>query len=254
MRFSIGRIGIALGSGVLMAGGITWWTQFGQVAKAEQTAPILVVKEAVAVNEPIAARHLGVENRPLQYIPPGALQSVGQALERRTRAALAPGDIIIEEKLARKGEIPSTILQVPAGKRAMAVGVDEVVGVAGFVQPGSLVDVIGVFQVDNEPFSKVILQNVTVLAVAQQQSLPDQPEAKVTSSVTLAVSPSEAEKLILAAERGKVRLAMRSPHETDQVTTAGSNPSTLAGVPKAKPRPAAARPVERQRPAPRPAP
>ncbi|MNL37694.1 hypothetical protein D3C87_1598540 [compost metagenome] len=147
---------------------------------------------------------------------------------------MGAGDPITDEKLLEPGEAAMTALPIPKGKRAVTVKVDEVVGVAGFIQPNSIVDVIGTWDVEGTPHSKVILQQLQVLAVAQEAGKPDESKARVTSSVTLAVTPAEAEKIILSTERGSIRLAMRSPEESSQVTTAGITPAALSGV-RAKP-------------------
>jgi pilus assembly protein CpaB len=88
--------------------------------------------------------------------------------------------------------------------------------------------------------SKVILQKIQVLATAQNYEKSDETEAKVVSSATLAVTPQESEILILASDRGKIRLAMRSPREEAQIKTSGASPEFFAG-PRPKPAPVAAR-------------
>ncbi|MNL13818.1 hypothetical protein D3C87_1347370 [compost metagenome] len=106
---------------------------------------------------------------------------------------------------------------------------------AGFVQPGSLVDVVGTLDIDNQPVSKVLLQKIQVLAIAQDYEKKEEQEAKVVSSATLAVTPQESEVLILAADRGKIRLAMRSANEAEDVKTSGVTPETLTAGKKSAP-------------------
>lgn len=233
MRFNVQRIILAIVAGGLTAGGLTIWGTSKQ-AKAEPLGTVLIVKQAIKAAEPIKPEFLAVESRPLQYIPKNALRSVGETADLRARWDLVPGDTLLAEKLASEKELGASPLKIPEGKRAVSLAVDEVVGVAGFVQPGTIVDVIAVIAVGNEqPISKVVLQNVPILAVAQSDKTPDDdPQAKISSSVTLAVTPGEAEKLVLASERGKIRLAMRSPDETAEVKTNGSNPDSLRGVVK----------------------
>ncbi len=94
-----------------------------------------------------------------------------------------------------------------------------------------MVDVIAVLAIGGLPVSRLVLQNVEVLAVAQDPARrPDgERKARVSSSVTLAVTPEEAEKLVLATERGKIRLALRSQGETSLVRTQGYSPESLGG-------------------------
>lgn len=261
MRLGAKRLALALAAGGLTAGGLTWWHGASKAASAEPMGTVLVVKKRIGATEALRPEHFAVEARPARYIPPNAVTSAAALAERSARWDLVPGDILLEDKLYAKGEA-SAPLRIPDGKRAVAVAVDEVVGVAGFVQPGSLVDVIAVVAVDNNPVSKLVLQNVPILAVAQEDEAPEHRKksrgARISSSVTLAVTPAEAEKLVLATERGKIRLAMRAPDETAVVQTAGSSPASLQGVPrKSAPRPAAAWPKARKERAarpPRPAP
>ncbi len=243
MRFNARRVILAIAAGGLTAGGLTFWGA-GKQATAEPVATVLVVTKDIKASEPIKPEFLAVESRPLKYVPANALRSVGETAEMFARWNLVVGDVLLAEKLATKADLGGAPLKIPEGKRAISVAVDEVVGVAGFVQPGTVVDVIAVIAVGSEqPVSKVVLQNVPILAVAQNDETPgDDSKAKISSSVTLAVTPNEAEKLVLATERGKIRLAMRSPDETVEVKTAGSNPDSLRGVARApaprKPRPA----------------
>lgn len=248
MKFDAKRILLALASGGITAGALVWWRGAGSAASAEPMGTVLIVKQRISASEVIAAEDLKVEPRPARFIPANAVTSVGMAVNRRPRWDLVPGDIVLQDKLYGTGEFGP--LRIPAGKRAVALAVDEVVGVAGFVQPGSLVDVIAVLQVNDEPVSKLVLQGVPVLAVAQDDATPDDkdPGARISSSVTLAVTPAEAEKLVLATERGKIRLAMRSPDERGVVQTSGSNPESLQGIArKAPPRQPTSRPPAPQR-------
>jgi Flp pilus assembly protein CpaB len=103
------------------------------------------------------------------------------------------------------------VAKIPDGYRAVAIQVDEIVGVGGFVKPGARVDVVIVMtgQSKNQNISRVILQNVEVLAVGQETEMGSQ-GAAVTRSVTVLVRPEDASKLHLASTKGKLRLALRS--------------------------------------------
>ena len=114
-------------------------------------------------------------------------------------------------------------LLIPAGMRAMSVPVDEVSDIAGFVTPHSRVDVLvavagtGPSEVS---FSRIVLQNIEVLAVAQEiEHAKDEPQ--VVKVVTLLVTPADAEKLTLASREGLLRLAMRNYSDSKIVATSG---------------------------------
>lgn len=246
------RVLPAMAIGLLISGGL--YVYAGEKRASVPKVPtgmILVATEHLTANTPIKPTDFKVEAMPVRYIPAGAISSPDVAVGRQLKWDLVPGDFLLEEKLAKPGESAVAALPIPQGKRAVTIKVDEFVGVAGFVQPSSIVDVIATWDEDRSAHSKVILQNIKVLAVAQDMQRPDDPKAKVTSSVTLAVTPAEAEKIVLATERGSIRLAMRSAQETVVVKTNGITPALLTGLaPKpvrVKPVPA---PVVQKKPAP----
>ena len=94
--------------------------------------------------------------------------------------------------------------------RAVSVRVNDVVGVAGFLLPGNRVDVVAAYRDRQDTLSETVVQNVKVLAVDQSAS-NDKNEPVVVRAVTLEVSPTDAEKLILAEQRGSIQLALRNP-------------------------------------------
>jgi pilus assembly protein CpaB len=114
-------------------------------------------------------------------------------------------------------------LLIPPGMRAMSVPVDEVADIAGFVQPHTHVDILAAVSGSgpgDSPFSRIVLQNVEVIAVAQEiERIKDEPI--VVKVVTLLVSPQDAEKLSLASREGTLRLAMRNYGDNKIVTTSG---------------------------------
>jgi pilus assembly protein CpaB len=118
----------------------------------------------------------------------------------------------------------------------MTVKVDDVVGVSGFVMPGSYVDVIAVVTPVNPteaaqgPISKIVLQNIKVLASGAKLDSPqDQRQPNETKAVTLQVTPQQAEKLVLAASEGRLQLVMRNYGDQEDAATTGANKATLLG-------------------------
>lgn len=237
------RLVIAAGLGLATSGAMFVYVNgLNQRADAgEPQGPVVIAKTAIAPNSKITGNELAVETRPTKFIPQGALTNPDALVGRVAKIEVATGEPLMESKLVLPGQENQTVLPVPTGMRAVTVAVDEVVGVAGFVQPGMIVDVISTMDVDSKAVTKFLLQKVKVLACAQDSKHKDDPEAKVVSSATLAVTPQDAEKLILAADRGKIRLAMRDPKETADAKTSGATAESLMGVPKkvivaAKPR------------------
>lgn len=143
-------------------------------------------------------------------------------VEGRVAAQFIPaGQPIVQGLLAPKGTLPGLAVRIPHGMRAVSVQVDESAGVAGWLRPGSRVDVIAVMTgrtgADNETISKLILQNVEILAVGQDSGAAKNDSAtSLAKTVTLAVTPTDMPGLHLATSKGKIRLAMRS--QTDDST------------------------------------
>lgn len=228
------RFLVATGFGLLASGAMFAYVNGNnQRADAgEPQAPVLIAKTAIDPNLSITPDQVSVESRPKRFIPDGALANPDLAVGRVPKIDVATGEPILESQLYVRGHEAETILPVPEGMRAVTVAVDEVVGVAGFVQPGMVVDVITTMDVGGAPITKFLLQKVQVLACAQDAKRKDDPEAKVVSSATLAVAPSDAERLILAADRGKIRLAMRDPKDPTVGPISGATPETILGAPK----------------------
>jgi pilus assembly protein CpaB len=134
---------------------------------------------------------------------------------------------------------------VGEGMRAVSIRVNDVVGVAGFLLPGNRVDVVAAYKEHQTTRSETVVQNVKVLAVDQTAST-DKNEPVVVRAVTLEVTPEDAEKLVLAEQRGTIQLALRNPSDSELVAmrapaaqptpVAPPGPPTPAPKAKAKPR------------------
>ncbi|HZO81675.1 MAG TPA: Flp pilus assembly protein CpaB [Candidatus Binataceae bacterium] len=205
------------------------------------------VQEAMAqsVNVVVAAHdlHIGTKLDPAAVkltrwsrdsVPPGAFTDVSAVIGKFTKTPFVENEPIVGNRLftgvKTAGVMP---LLIPPGMRAMSVPVDEVSDIAGFVLPGAHVDVLVALQdpaTNNQPFSKIVLQNVETLAVAQEiEQGKDEP--KVVKVVTLLVTPEEAERLALASREGNLRLALRNYEDTKVVMTNGANvPALLRGT------------------------
>lgn len=145
---------------------------------------------------------------------------------------LAKGEPIIETQLASAGAGAGITASIPTGMRAISVRSDEVVGVAGFLLPGTHVDVLMTFRSDTspEPRTATVLQDVIVLA-AGQQTHPD-PTGKPASVnvVTLLLKPEDAEKLVLATSLGGMHFVLRNGADREQMPTTAIGLSQLTGI------------------------
>lgn len=155
---------------------------------------------------------------PEPSLPAGSKLSIDDIDGRVARATILSGELVLDSKLAPKDAKGGLSSVIAPGKRAITVKVNEVVAVAGFALPGSYVDVI-VNAVDQQQqaFSKVVLEKVKVLAIAQETAT-DSSKPRVVNAVTLELTPVESEQLDLARNIGRLSLVLRN--EFDQTSSA----------------------------------
>jgi pilus assembly protein CpaB len=161
--------------------------------------------------------------------------------------AVSENEPLTEHKLAPAGAGAGLPPTIPPGMRALSVKVNEVVGVAGFVVPGTRVDVLVSIAPGqgSESITRVVVSNVQVLTAGtrydQEQARQDAKPIP-TSVVTLLVSPEDAERITLAADEGRIMLTLRNPLDLAPTETRGARRGSLFGAPVAEVRPAAAQP------------
>ena len=225
------RVVVACGLGLAVTSGLYVTLQGKDMlqapAEASVKVSVITVKAPVPALTKLTPEHLTTRQVPADLAPASAITDMSQVTGRFVRQNLYADELILDAKLFPAGQEYPTVLPLPVGKRAVTVAVNEVVGVAGFVQVGSIVDVIATMDREEGAVSRIILQEIQVLAAAQSKQKEEDAEAKVVSSVTLAVSPEEAEQLTLATEKGVIRLAMRSPLEDGEVATHGETAVSL---------------------------
>jgi pilus assembly protein CpaB len=175
-------------------------------------------------------------------MPPGAIRDVKEAIDHILTSRVLEGEPLLPGKLAARDAGNGLAALIPSNMRAIAVRVDDVVGVAGFIHPDDRVDVIVTIHpakvADGESISKVILQNVKVLAVGKELEVADRSRnvANPATVATLLVNPEESEKLALSATEGRLMLTLRSWTDNQAVITQGTTASTLITGDSTKPR------------------
>ncbi len=161
----------------------------------------------------------------------GAFDRAGDIIGRVVLYPLAPGQPVLERQLAVAGSGPGLASKIPNGMRAIALKSDEIVGVAGFLTPGSHVDILVTYRPDGalEPVAATVLQNAEVIA-AGQQTEPD-PAGKAVSAtvVTLLLTPYQAERALLASSEGSIHFVLRNSADTVASSSAAVTLSELAG-------------------------
>ena len=209
---------------------------------------VVVAKTEIQLGEKIAAEHLALAPIPNGSAPEGAFRKMDQLVGRVAVMPIGVREVITISKLAPEGTGAGLSAVIPEGYRAMTVKVDDIVGVSGFVMPGSFVDVVAVIVPPAQqggqnqgPISKIVLQNIKVLASGSKIDSPEnQRQPSQVKAVTLQVTPEQAEKLVLAANEGKLQLVMRNYSDQEDSQTKGANKSTLLSGDTYVPQPAPA--------------
>ena len=200
-----------------------------------RTNDVVVAKVAIPVGSRLIAEQLTVAQFPADVTPDGAITKIDPSLlDRVVVTGISPREPITEVKLAPVGSLGGLSSVIPEGYRAMTVKVDDVVGVSGFIMPGTLVDIVVVIQppkgtANEEMISKIVLQNIKVLASGQNIDKPknDREVERSIKAVTLQVTPEQAEKLALASSEGKLQLVMRNSVDQADEQTSGANKRSL---------------------------
>jgi pilus assembly protein CpaB len=256
-RFFIVLVG-ALMFGLLAAVSVSRYLSSAQ-AYTKNLTRVAVAKVAIPVGTKIIPEQVMMVQFPKESTPDGAFESPEKLTGRVAVTNIAPREPITEARLAPEGTAGGLSAVIPEGYRAMTVKVDDVVGISGFIMPGTLVDVVVTIDPEEkagmqDPISKIVLQNIKVLANGQNIDKPeDQREASSVKAVTLLVTPEQAEKLALAASEGKLQLVMRNSIDQGDEQTPGINKRSLLGGERAVPAPEPGS-LKSERPEPKPAP
>ncbi len=248
---------IGLGATMVAAG---WIAQQGEVASSK----LVVAATDIELGSRLNPRMLKTVDWPRASVPPGAVDKAEALQDRVVKTNILRGEPILEAKLAPIGTKGGLSAVIPEGKRAMTVRVNDVIGVAGFALPGNYVDIVVNTQVDasgghgDRQISKIVLEHILVLAVAQEANR-DETKPKVVNAVTLEVTPDQAEKLDLARSVGTLSLVLRNQVDKEGVDTRGiMKRQLLAGDVVEAPKPpvvkAARKAPVRKKPAASPAP
>ncbi len=235
-RFFLVLVG-ALLFGLLAAVSVSRYLSSAQ-AYTKNLNRVAVAKVAIPVGTKIISEQVMVVQFPKESTPDGAFDSPEKLAGRVAVTNIAAREPITEARLAPEGTAGGLSAVIPEGYRAMTVKVDDVVGISGFIMPGTLVDIVVVINPaestgGRDPISKIVLQNIKVLANGQNIDKPDdQREANSVKAITLQVTPEQAEKLALAATEGKLQLVMRnSIDQGDEQTTGITKRTLLSGEP-----------------------
>lgn len=231
----IGFVALALGAIVSYTVYRTLQTKSGDSTPGVE---VLVAANDIPVGAKVGENDVKLVRFPAADLPANLFHLKTSVVGRGAILPIAKGEFFLPNKLA--GENAGSGMQslIPPGMRAVSVRVNEVIGVAGFVVPGTRVDVLLTGNPSGAPDQQTttVLENVAVIATGQKLERNTAGEPQVTPVITLLVSPDDAQKLTLATTQGKIQLALRNPLDTKQQELASvSTGSLYKGVPTPAP-------------------
>ncbi|MGA3196267.1 MAG: Flp pilus assembly protein CpaB [Terriglobales bacterium] len=231
--------GLALAVGLLVSFTIYNKLRTYTGANVERSVQVLVANSDIPVGAKLADPDIRVVAFPESSVPPGAFTRKSLVIGRGAVLPISRGDFILPNKLAAEDAGAGLPSMIPQGMRAVSVRVNDVVSVAGFVQPGTRVDVLATGNEGNQRQTTTVLENVAVAAVGKNLD-PNAPDAQQAPVITFFLSPGDAQRLTLASQEGRIQLALRNPLDTKRGGIGATKASSLypsdAPAPSDKPR------------------
>jgi len=202
---------------------------------APSTVRIAVAAADVGLGQRLAPDMLALADWPGSHVPDGAQRDLAPLAGRVLKTSVQRGEPVTAAKLAPAGTLGGLSALIAEGKRAITVRVNDVVGVAGFALPGNFVDILvyapaqGAGGSGDAALSKIVLERILVLAVAQEVARDDT-KPRVVNAVTLEVTPDQAEQLDLARSVGTLSLALRNQVDPAPSSTPGATRHSVLGM------------------------
>ena len=191
--------------------------------KAVAMQQIVVAAEALPLGTRLDSTNLRLISWPADEQVSGTFTRMEDCQNRALITPVAANELILEGKLAPKEAGAGLSATIPEGMRALSVAVNEIVGVAGFVTPGTMVDVLvtgrvpGTTHGGDDNITRTILENVRVLAAGQKVEQDREGKPQTVPVITLLVSPGDAAKLAMASTEGRIQLALRNTIDSKKV-------------------------------------
>ena len=194
------------------------------------TSPVVVAARDIEVGTSLTLDDLRVVDWPGDAIPQGYASSPDEVVGRGAVLPIRANEPLLPFKLAGQEMGRGLVMMIPDGYRAVSVPVNDVVSVAGWVRPGTRVDVMVTLSSvlnQQEPITQIVLQNVEVLGNDRSIQRDESGEAQGVSVVTLLVTPEQAERLAMAESHGRLQLSLRNQIDLDTIDTPGVRTSEL---------------------------
>jgi pilus assembly protein CpaB len=200
-------------------------------ARAESTKPMVVAAKPLPIGSVVDKDAVKLRHVPQSLFPAGAFSQLEDVLQRPVVSPIQLDEPVVEARIAAKGSGIGLAPLIPTGMRAIAVRVNDVVGVAGFILPGMRVDVLVTGRPPNraDTVTRTVLQNIGVLSAGQTTQTDGKSQSINTPVVTLLVDPQEAEALTLANNEGHIQLVLRNSNDATKAPARGRGLLELYG-------------------------
>lgn len=216
------------------------------------TAPVVVAARDINEGESIDRLAVTVSQWPVSTVPVGAYGRIDSVAGRVARVAVFNGEPIVPGRLAPEGTTPGLTSKITPGKRAMAIRINDVSGIAGMIQPNSRVDILLTTTLGNATRTgKIFMENMRVLMMQTSTTKTEDGRPIPATVATLEVTPEETELLGVAQQQGSIQLVLRGYGDPDSVKTRGATTADVERSLRDAPLPKA---TANNRPAPRQAP
>ena len=205
-------------------------------------AQVVVANRDIPEGQLLDRRDLQTTVWPAASVPAGAFASGDSLVGRVTRVSVFTGEPIVPGRLAPVGTGAGIEVKITPGKRAMAIRIDEVAGMAGLIQPNSRVDILVSMRDESTQSSqggkrvaKLFMENMRVLSVGTQVYRGEDGKPIRAASATLEVSPEQAERLAIAVGTGSIQLVLRGYGDPDSIKTRGATSSDVLSQMRSSP-------------------
>lgn len=211
---------------LILSGGVTYLAYRviqSRLQPAQATSMVVVAAKKMPLGYRIAKEDVKLMEFPKSITLEGSFADLNLVIDRGTIVPIQVNEPMLESKLAPKEAGAGLMTVIPEGMRALSIQVNSIIGVAGFIQPGSRVDLIltAVPPQDvkgakgDEMGSKIILENLEVIAAGQNVQRDVNGKPQTVQDVTLLLTPDQAQRVALATGDGRIQLALRNPMDKD---------------------------------------
>jgi pilus assembly protein CpaB len=234
----INRLWTVLGLAVMtgLSAGYMMLDQLQDAARAQPTpesserTQVAVAARDLEMGALLQASDVALLDWPADMLPIGYAATTADLVGRGLTVPMRANEPILGSKLADREAGGGLPMLIPDGMRAVSVRVDEVIQVAGFVTPGTLVDVLVTLTAEGPAQTRTILQNIQALAAGQTIARDIEGKPQTVGVITLLVTPEQAERLTLGASEGRIQLALRNSMDGREVGTPGARVASLVGA------------------------